>query len=93
MTKTQKTSYTRALPSRQPFQAGDHNAAKNRHDSMTKTTQNTSNKKDRQKMYRLGTAVVRKLLAGFNMFDGTNPGDKNSTGPLVIIKTKSREDE
>ena len=39
-------------------------------------------------MYRLGTAVVQKLLAGFNMFDGTNPGDKNSTRPLVIIKNK-----
>ena len=51
-----------------PFPAGDHNAARNRQDGMTR---NTNNKKDPQKSIALKRST-RKLLEDLNMFDGTN---------------------
>ena len=58
---THKRAYRSALT-----QAGDHKAAMNRQDQDKHETKIA--KKDPQKKLRL----VRKLLEGLNMFDGTN---------------------
>ena len=51
-----------------PFQAGDHKAAMNRHESRTNTRHNTN---DPQK-YLLGTVSKNILLEGLNQFHGAN---------------------
>ena len=51
-----------------PFPAGDHKAARNRHDSMTR---NTNKKHGPQKKHRLGM-LSKKITGGLIMFDGTN---------------------
>ena len=50
--KNKKTPHMRE-PRGQPFPAGDHKAARNRYDSITKTS--TNNEKDPQKKHRLRT--------------------------------------
>ena len=52
-----------------PFPTGDHKAARNRHDSMTKT--NANNKKRSTQETTPGT-VSKKITGGLNMFDVTN---------------------
>ena len=49
-----------------PFPAGDHKAARNRQDSMTKANTKHNNKKDPQKKHRLGT-VSKKVSGGLKL--------------------------
>ena len=60
--KDKKTSHKRE-PMARSFPVGDHTAARNRQDSMTRNT----SEKNPQKKHRLGTA--RKLLDSLNSFE------------------------
>ena len=51
-----------------PFPAGDHKAAMNRRESMTKTRHKNTN--DPQKKYCLGMVSKNILLEGLNQFHG-----------------------
>ena len=69
MTKTQLNIPTESQEVT-PFRAGDHKAAMNRRESITKHDINNTN--DPQKKYRLGTVSKNILLEGLNRFHGAN---------------------
>ena len=54
------------------FPTGDHKAAMNRRESMTKQDIHVNNTNDPQKKYRLGSVSKTILLEGLNRFHGTN---------------------